>query len=83
MKVVKWILVAVLLLFVSLAAYLTLVLTPMILSRNLWMRLKDKTGRTLTINEDLEWTFFPSVGIKLGALRCQIPKALIKQICLL
>ncbi|WP_028772683.1 AsmA family protein [Shewanella waksmanii] len=74
MKVVKWILVAVLLLFVSLAAYLTLVFDPNDFKPQLVDAVKDKTGRTLTINEDLEWTFFPSVGIKLGGIALSNPQ---------
>ncbi|WP_394201931.1 AsmA family protein [Shewanella waksmanii] len=73
MKVVKWILISVLLVFVALAAYLTLIFDPNDFKPQIVNAVKEQTGRTLTIKDDLDWTFFPSVGIKLGAITLSNP----------
>ncbi|CAM3350326.1 AsmA family protein [Shewanella violacea] len=74
MKIVKWFFIVLLLMFASLAAYLTLVFDPNDFKPEIVDAVKKQTGRDLIIAKDLSWTFFPSIGIELGDISLSNPK---------
>ncbi|MCL1041276.1 AsmA family protein [Shewanella marisflavi] len=74
MKFLKWLLIVFVSLFLLLAAYLTLIFDPNDFKPQIVEAVKKQTGRTLTINQDLSWTFFPSIGIALGDISLSNPK---------
>ncbi|WP_428613508.1 AsmA family protein [Shewanella sp.] len=74
MKFLKWLLIVFASLFLLLAAYLTLIFDPNDFKPQIVEAVKKQTGRTLTINQDLSWTFFPSIGIALGDISLSNPK---------
>ncbi|MGE6647798.1 AsmA family protein [Shewanella colwelliana] len=73
MKIVKWILIAFVSLFILLVGYLTLVFDPNDFKPQIVDAVKEQTGRELRINQDLSWTFFPSIGIALGDISLSNP----------
>lgn len=73
MKLIKWSLIVVVSLFILLVAYLTLVFDPNDFKPQIVEAVKKQTGRELTINQDLSWTFFPSIGISLGDISLSNP----------
>ncbi|MFA0373024.1 AsmA family protein, partial [Vibrio sp. 10N.222.54.F6] len=68
MKLLKWFFVAMLGLIAALVLYITLIFDPNNFKPQIVEVVKEKTGRDLAINSDLSWTFFPSLGIKLGGV---------------
>ncbi|MBW8184863.1 AsmA family protein [Shewanella nanhaiensis] len=73
MKILKWFFIVFLLLFTSLIAYLTLIFDPNDFKPELVDAVKEKTGRDLVIENDLSWTFFPSIGIELSQISLSNP----------
>ncbi|MBT1445536.1 AsmA family protein [Shewanella sp. JM162201] len=73
MKLIKWLVIAILLLVAVPALYLTLFFSADDLKPLLVEKVKTQTGRELVISEPLAWQFFPSVGIKLGGVSLSNP----------
>ncbi|QYJ99981.1 AsmA family protein [Shewanella psychrotolerans] len=73
MKFIKWSLIVVVSLFILLFAYLTLIFEPNDFKPQIVDAVKKQTGRELQINQDLSWTFFPSIGISLGDITLSNP----------
>lgn len=73
MKLLKWFFVALLGLVAALVLYITLIFDPNDFKPQIVEVVKEKTGRDLAINSDLSWTFFPSLGIKLGGITLSNP----------
>lgn len=73
MKFIKWLLIVVVSLFILLFAYLTLIFDPNDFKPQIVDAVKKQTGRELMINQDLSWTFFPSIGISLGDITLSNP----------
>lgn len=73
MKLLKWFFVALLGLVAVLVLYITLIFDPNDFKPQIVEVVKEKTGRDLAINSDLSWTFFPSLGIKLGGITLSNP----------
>ncbi|PKH56873.1 AsmA family protein [Shewanella sp. Choline-02u-19] len=73
MKFLKWFFVAILGLVAALVLYITLIFDPNDFKPQIVDVVKDKTGRNLAISSDLSWTFFPSLGIKLGGITLSNP----------
>ena len=74
MKILKWFFIVLLLMFGSLVAYLTLIFDPNDFKPELVEVVKEKTGRDLVIENDLAWTFFPTIGIELSKISLSNPK---------
>ncbi|QQX82233.1 AsmA family protein [Shewanella sp. KX20019] len=74
MKFLKWFFVAILALVAALALYITLIFDPNDFKPQIVEVVKEKTGRNLAISSDLTWTFFPSLGIKLGGITLSNPQ---------
>ncbi|WP_298773466.1 AsmA family protein [uncultured Shewanella sp.] len=74
MKVIKWLVIVLFTLFVAFAAYISLFFNPNDFKPQIIEFVKEKTGRQLTLKDDLSWTFFPHVGIKLGGISVSNPK---------
>ena len=74
MKLLKWFLVAMLGLVAAIVLYITLIFDPNDFKPQIVEVVKEKTGRDLAINSDLSWTFFPSLGIKLGGITLSNPQ---------
>lgn len=66
MKAIKWVLLSVIAVLLALTAYLVLVFDLNDFKPQIVNVVKKQTGRDLVIAQDLSWTFFPSLGIKLG-----------------
>lgn len=73
MKLLKWFFIAMLGLVAALVLYITLIFDPNDFKPQIVEVVKEKTGRNLAINSDLSWTFFPSLGIKLGGITLSNP----------
>lgn len=73
MKVVKWILGIFAVLFLGLVLYLTLLFDPNDFKPQIVDAVKKQTGRELVISQDLNWTFFPTLGIELGGISLSNP----------
>lgn len=73
MKVVKWILGIFAVLFLGLVLYLTLLFDPNDFKPEIVDAVKKQTGRELVISQDLNWTFFPTLGIELGGISLSNP----------
>lgn len=73
MKLLKWFFVAMLGLIAALVLYITLIFDPNDFKPQIVDAVKEKTGRNLAISSDLSWTFFPSLGIKLGGITLSNP----------
>lgn len=69
MKLLKWLLLALLLVVVLLVATIGFVVTtldPNDYKAEISAQAKKATGRELTLTGDIGWSFFPSLGLKLG-----------------
>ncbi|WP_299794471.1 AsmA family protein [uncultured Shewanella sp.] len=73
MKILKWFVVVFIILIISLAAYLTLLFDPNDFKPQLVDAVKENTGRELVVADELSWTFFPSIGIKLSNVSLSNP----------
>lgn len=73
MKILKWLFLVIFILFAGIAAYVTLIFDPNDFKPEIVDAVKKQTGRELTIKNDLEWTFFPSIGIKLSNIALSNP----------
>jgi len=74
MKFLKWFFIAILAVSALLILYITLIFDPNDYKPKIIDLVKEKTGRELTINSKLAWTFFPRLGIKLGGITLSNPK---------
>ncbi|WP_076413721.1 AsmA family protein [Shewanella sp. UCD-KL12] len=74
MKILKWLFISFFLLILTLALYLTLIFDPNDFKPQLVEEVKGQTGRELIIDNDLSWTFFPSLGIELSAISLSNPE---------
>lgn len=74
MKALKWIIGVVLLILVGFVFYLTVVFDPNDFKPQIIAAVEKQTGRTLAIDQDLSWTFFPTIGIKAGGISLSNPK---------
>ncbi|WP_350431036.1 AsmA family protein [Shewanella sp. H8] len=73
MKVVKWILAIGLTLVVGVTVYLTMFFDLNNFKPQIVDAVKKQTGRDLQITQDLSWSVFPSLGIKLGGISLSNP----------
>ncbi|WP_137226947.1 AsmA family protein [Shewanella sp. MEBiC00475] len=73
MKVVKWILAIGLTLVVGVTVYLTMFFDLNNFKPQIVDAVKKQTGRDLQITQDLSWSIFPSLGIKLGGISLSNP----------
>ncbi|MCF1426662.1 MAG: AsmA family protein [Shewanella sp.] len=76
MKVLKWLVLAFAALILVLALYLTLFFNPNDFKPEIIEQIKAHTGRTLTIKDDLNWSFFPTLGIHLGGISFSNPQGM-------
>lgn len=74
MKVLKWGVGVLLLLVVGLVFYVTVLFDPNDFKPQIIAAVEKQTGRTMTIDRDLSWTFFPSLGIEAGGITLSNPK---------
>ncbi|QIR14553.1 AsmA family protein [Shewanella aestuarii] len=73
MKIIKWLVIAILLFFASIAIYLTVFFNINDFKPQVVEAVKKQTGRDLAINQDLSWSFFPTLGINIGAITFSNP----------
>lgn len=73
MKVVKWLLAIVLTIVVGITVYLTMFFDLNNFKPQIVDAVKKQTGRDLQISQDLSWSVFPSLGIKLGGISLSNP----------
>ena len=73
MKVVKWLLAIVLTIVVGITVYLTIFFDLNNFKPQIVDAVKKQTGRDLQISQDLSWSVFPSLGIKLGGISLSNP----------
>ncbi|AZG36039.1 AsmA family protein [Shewanella psychromarinicola] len=73
MKVIKWFLAIVLTLVVGVTVYLTMFFDLNNVKPQIVDAVKKQTGRDLQITQDLSWSVFPSLGIKLGGISLSNP----------
>ncbi|AZG73084.1 AsmA family protein [Shewanella livingstonensis] len=73
MKVVKWLLAIMLTLVVGVTVYLTMFFDLNNFKPQIVDAVKKQTGRDLHISQDLSWSVFPSLGIKLGGISLSNP----------
>ncbi|WP_434937766.1 AsmA family protein [Shewanella sp. HL-SH8] len=73
MKLIKWLVVFILTVGICTVLYLTLFFNINDFKPQIVDAVKKQTGRTLTINQDLSWSFFPSIGINIGAISFSNP----------
>lgn len=66
MKIIKWLLAAVLLTIIGVVVYITLIFNPNDFKPEIVKVVKEQTGRELQINKDLSWSFFPTLGINIA-----------------
>ncbi|BFL83699.1 hypothetical protein LFREDSHE_21490 [Shewanella baltica] len=81
MKFIKWLLALVVTLILLVTVYLTVFFDPNDFKPEIVDAVKKQTGRELVIADDLSWTFFPVIGINLGACLYLILKALPLRLC--
>lgn len=74
MKVIKWLVIVLFTLCIAFVAYVSLFFNPNDFKPQIIDFVKEKTGRQLTLKDDLSWTFFPHIGIKLGGISVSNPK---------
>jgi AsmA protein len=74
MKLVKWLLAMMLTLVVGITVYLTMFFDLNDFKPQIVDAVKKKTGRDLHITDDLSWSVFPSLGIKLGGITLSNPE---------
>ncbi len=74
MKVIKWSIGVVISLFILFIAYLMLFFDLNDFKPQIVDAVKKQTGREFAIEQDLSWTFFPSIGIALGDITLSNPK---------
>ncbi|MCT8986731.1 AsmA family protein [Shewanella phaeophyticola] len=74
MKAVKWFLAIVLILIVGSTVYLTMFFDLNNFKPQIVDAVKKQTGRDLQIKDDLSWSVFPSIGIKLGGISLSNPE---------
>lgn len=73
MKLIKWLVVFILTVGICTVLYLTLFFNINDFKPQIVDAVKKQTGRTLTIKQDLSWSFFPSLGINVGAISFSNP----------
>ncbi|WP_299806786.1 AsmA family protein [uncultured Shewanella sp.] len=73
MKFLKWFFITLLGLVLALVLYITVIFDPNDFKPQIVDLVKQQTGRELAIGSDLSWTFFPSLGIKLGNITLSNP----------
>ena len=74
MKIIKWFFISLLAVVVCLALYLTFFFDLNDYKPELVNLVKDKTGRDLTLDKELKWTVYPSLGIEVEKLALSAPK---------
>jgi AsmA protein len=73
MKLIKWLLAIVLTLVIGVTVYLTMFFDLNNFKPQIVDAVKKQTGRDLQISQDLSWSVFPSLGIKLGGISLSNP----------
>jgi AsmA protein len=73
MKIVKWLLVAVLTVVVGVTVYIMMFFNLNNFKPQIVDAVKQQTGRDLQITQDLSWSVFPSLGINLGGISLSNP----------
>ncbi|BDM64066.1 cell envelope biogenesis protein AsmA [Shewanella sp. NFH-SH190041] len=73
MKLLKWFGITLLVAVIALVLYLTLIFNPNDFKPEIIAQVNKLTGRELVIKDDLNWTFYPTLGIKLGGVSFSNP----------
>ncbi|MGL4473474.1 MAG: AsmA family protein, partial [Shewanella sp.] len=76
MKLLKWLLVIVAIIILVPVIYLSVFFNINDYKGQLTAEVEKATGRQLTIADDLRWSFYPDVGIRLGGVSFANPKGL-------
>ncbi|QSX38795.1 AsmA family protein [Shewanella sedimentimangrovi] len=74
MKFFKWLAIGFVVVLATLVAYVTLIFDLNDFKPRIVDQVKKQTGREFTIADPLGWTFFPSIGIKLGGISLGNPQ---------
>ncbi|KPZ70949.1 putative assembly protein [Shewanella sp. P1-14-1] len=74
MKALKWLLGIVAGVILILAVYLTVFFDLNSFKPQIVEAVENQTGRTFVIKDDLSWSVFPSIGIKLGGISLSNPE---------
>ncbi len=78
MKILKWIgwaLLALLVVLVAIVAYVAATFDPNSYKPQLIQMVKERTGRTLTVDGDIELRFFPKIGAAVEGLALSAPNS--------
>ena len=73
MKVIKWLVISILAIGICAVLYLTVFFNINDFKPQIVDAVKQHTGRTLTIDQDLSWSFFPTLGINVGSVAFSNP----------
>ncbi|GAA0782617.1 MULTISPECIES: AsmA family protein [Pseudomonadati] len=73
MKVIKWLVISILAIGICAVLYLTVFFNVNDFKPQIVDAVKQHTGRTLTIVQDLSWSFFPTLGINVGSIAFSNP----------
>ncbi|SDJ83365.1 AsmA protein [Ferrimonas sediminum] len=68
MKAIKWFLISVLALMLVIAVYVGVFLDPNAFKPEIEAKVKEATGRTLSIDGDIGWSLFPKVGLDIAGI---------------
>ncbi|NKF51457.1 AsmA family protein [Shewanella sp. WXL01] len=74
MKIIKWVVIALALLVTGFVVYITQIFNLNDFKPQIIEAVETETGRKLQINQDLSWSFFPSIGINLGGIALSNPQ---------
>ncbi|WP_394131785.1 AsmA family protein [Shewanella maritima] len=73
MKALKWIVGSIVIVIAALVIYITQFFNLNDFKPQIVDAVKQQTGRDFAINQDLSWSFFPSIGINLGGISLANP----------
>ncbi|USD36145.1 AsmA family protein [Ferrimonas sp. SCSIO 43195] len=68
MKAIKWFFIGVLALVLVIAVYVGVFLDPNAFKPEIEAKVKEATGRTLSIDGDIGWSLFPKVGLDIAGI---------------
>ncbi|MCT7941766.1 AsmA family protein [Shewanella holmiensis] len=73
MKLIKWLVISIFAIVICAVLYLTVFFNINDFKPQVVDAVKQHTGRTLTIDQDLSWSFFPTLGINVGSIALSNP----------
>ena len=73
MKLIKWLVISIVAIVICAVLYLTVFFNINDFKPQVVDAVKQHTGRTLTIDQDLSWSFFPTLGINVGSIALSNP----------